>query len=556
MHKFLFAIALGALSACGHGEESEEETFTEPSLELTTPTQAAWLPAGPSDVTGKAIGLDDVTLDGEPVTVAPDGSFTASRNFPRGMSSFEVKGFDERGDHHYLRRTVIAGDFDEPGQLLENAAYLRVNRSGLDQLMGIVEGMMADIDLGKKASAANPVYEDSYGVFGWDAVTIMADVTDVRAGAISVEAVPASGVLELTAVLPALELDVLAYGDIIGIDFDTEAWFWADSAVVTGMLTTDVEDGNIVVELHNPAIDLIGFGYDTSLIPGDVEEYLFVESIEEYLEDSVVEMITEMVPDMVEDLLGSVDLSFEADLLGNTVSIEAAFASATIDLEGLQLVVDMTVDLPGTGSQTFAGYLSTGDVMPDLDRSAHVSAAIADNLMNYALFEAWSAGLLDMRMSTDDGSLDSFMLAPLRAEEGTITTAASLPPVILEDAGELLAQIGGLGIAIETPGGEMGENMTLDVTAELNIAVEIDGSDVALLLGTPEVGLMVTDNDWGASNEALTQLVTEMLPIEMLLLLLPDMTFPIPEIDGLSIATAEVQRDQSGAFTEIVLFLQ
>ena len=85
--------------------------------------------------------------------------------------------------------------------------------------------------------------------------------------------------------------------------------------------------------------------------------------------------------------------------------------------------------------------------------------------------------------------------------------------------------------------------------------VAVESGEVVLDLGSPDLHMMVRDSDWGASNESITQLVEEMLPLDSMLALLGDLSFPLPELGGIGIASAYVGRDTAQAHTNITIAL-
>ena len=87
------------------------------------------------------------------------------------------------------------------------------------------------------------------------------------------------------------------------------------------------------------------------------------------------------------------------------------------------------------------------------------------------------------------------------------------------------------------------------------MATAVESNELVLDLGTPALTMMVRDSDWGASNEAITQLVEEMLPLDLMLALVGDLSFPLPELEGIGIASAYVGRDAAQAHTNIQIAL-
>lgn len=143
------------------------------------------------------------------------------------------------------------------------------------------------------------------------------------------------------------------------------------------------------------------------------------------------------------------------------------------------------------------------------------------------------------------------MLSLLRAEQGTVTVSADLPPVIVQSDDSLQAQVGELSIILETPGGELGERVVMHLAAFVDLELSLEGNTITLDLGTPELVIAVRESDWGSTNEALTSLIEEMLPIELLLLALGALEFELPEFEGLSFGDAEIERSSSAYHTDI-----
>lgn len=545
-----------ALFGCTKDEPAEQDAAPM-DLTLVSPAQADWLPAGVVKAHGTAPNAKVVRINGADAMHVPGGQgvFEGELLLERGINVVEVDAVDARGDRQYVRHGVLAGDFADPNQPVADAMALRLNQGGIDQLMGLVGRLISVEDMADMAIGMNPVYQDSYGVFGWDAVTISADITGLAMDTPIITAQPVPGQMDLEVRLPQVDVDLRAYGDVVGLDFDTSAEITADEAIITAALLLDADDGALVIELEDISVELAGFAYDTSLLPGDVESWLFVDTVREQVEGMLLEQIETQVPALLDSALGGLDPSFSTELMGQELSLSAGFAEAGVDSQGIVLGLDLDAHMQGDGSQSYKGYLATQGGEPTVSKAADMGLAIHDDLLNRLLFEAWKGGLLNMRLSTDDGSLDAFMLIPLKAEAGTITVSAGLPPVLIERDGRSQLQVGELQVDIETPGGEMGEFMSLGVAAYVDVALEVENSALGVDLGEVELDLMVRASDWGGSNETMTQLVEEMLPIDTLLLLVGALEFDLPSIYGLQFDSAEVARDASGAHTSVKMSL-
>jgi hypothetical protein len=267
----------------------------------------------------------------------------------------------------------------------------------------------------------------------------------------------------------------------------------------------------------------------------------------------LLEQIETMVPPLLEDTLGGLDLSFSLDLLGTPMQIAATFAEAGIDAAGIYIVSDVEIDVPVATGQDAPGYLAAPPYSAEPDTSSAVSALIGDDLLNKLFFDLWRGGLLNLRLSTDDGSLEPAYLLALKADQGTIQVEGNLPPIAMHTERGLEMQVGEILVTIDTPGGELGEHLVVAVNVSVPLELGYSEGQVVLELGSPNLVMMVRESDWGAEEETVTALLEELLPINTILSLIGDIAFDVPTLDGLTITSAQVQRDGSKLATHVLV---
>jgi len=550
-------LALALACSTENQLHSDQERPPAPEIALTSPASGAWLAEGSVEVTGTFANLYNLDVNEQSATpVAAEGTFAGTAELRRGINVIQAYGETQDGKGwRYDRVAVMAGDYADPGYPIEDAVGLRVNQAGLDTLVDYVAGMVDEATVEDAALGMNPVYDDSYGVAGWDAVEIQATIDNLEFDDLRIDATPYSDELELQVAIPNLWVDLSAFGEIVWIDFDVDASIWADQANIVVVLTADTEDGDLVVDLVESDVELIGFGYDTSLLPGDIEAWLFVSTIAEKIEGMLLEQIEEKVPALLDSTLSGLDLSTEMALLGTPIELGATFASVSIDTEGLELFADVDVHSPSAGTHTYAGYLSA-PVELDVDRDASMGMALGDDLLNRLLFELWKGGLMDMTMSTDDGSMKPEFLAGLKAEQGSIALNPQLPPVIVQHEEGMEIQIGACEVTVLTPGGGLGERLVADMSLKINASVGYSDGQVVLELGNPEMDLMVKESDWGAMPETVTQLLEQLIPVGELVSAFGDIAIDVPQMDGIAIDGARVSRDASRLGTHVEVDLK
>jgi hypothetical protein len=513
-------------------EEPEVEAASAGALSIIEPAAGAWLPTGTTAVSGTALSVASLTVNGEAVEVVT-GSFETTAELRRGINLIEVVGTEADGDTLMQRHGVIAGDFATPDGAVEDAAVARLNRDGLTSLAEFGASFV-DAQTVSKALAdagAVPIAKPFTGT--WAEATI--EGIDFSAPQITLD--PTTGALDITVVLPDM------YGEIIWIDFTQDLVVTADEVVITAELTLGAEDGRIVAGLLDPEVTLDGFAYDISLLPSFIEGYVFIDTIQAALEEELVTQMSEMIPVILDETLSTLDFSFSADVLGKPLTATAGFSRADVDTDGIEIGVDIDVTVPGDGTMSYNGYLTTGTLLGTPDEDAEVAMLLSDDLLNRIAFEVWRGGLMEMTLSTEDGSLEPALIQMLKTDSATVTLSAALPPVITQSAaGVLQLQIAELGVVLLTPGGELGEEMVLDVTAFADVSPELADGELSMSLGELDIAISTRSSDWGASTEATSRLVEEMLPLELIPALLSQISFAIPELGGLTIADAVVSR--------------
>jgi hypothetical protein len=535
---------------------SIDEHYITPAIRVVGPEAGEWLPATSVVVHGTTVGLTDVLVNDFPAVTDGD-KFESSIGLDRGINRVEVKGTDGRGDTKYARYSVIAGDFADPSKTIEEALHLRLNQGGLDAVCEIINDAIDPEEISDSIEGT-PVYEAQYGLFSWNAVEVTAILMGLSFDRLNTELDPGDDRLYLSVEIPDLDTWLWAYGDVFGLDFEVDAFVWADSVVVEGEVTIDTNEGELVVEFENPNVSLYGFGYDTSLIPYGIETLVFVDEVRGFLEDMLVDIIAEKIPEILDEQLAGLDLSFETEMLGQDLKVEAAFADANIDRDGLALTVDVVVDMGSEDLHEAPGFLTAPEATVELSTKSDVAFGLSDNLFNRVLHGVWQSGLLDLSLSTDDESLDKAVALMLKADSASIQIEAPLPPVMVERDGQLNIELGELLVTIDTPNGDFGDHLEVAISGA--IPLNLVGQDGELLLefGDADLMFMVRDSDWGAaSNEAVTNLLAQILNPQLLLAGMGALSFPLPTLtDNLAIKSLKVDTEDNEYCTAIRINLE
>ena len=386
--------------------------------------------------------MSDITINGTPAVLDGD-TFQSNIGLARGINRVEVRGTDGRGDSVYKRHSVIAGDYADPESTLREGLNLRLNQGGLDITCDLLSEAIKLNEI-STAVAGTQVYDEQFDVLGWSAAEMVATLQQLSFDSLDADLEPSTNSLHLTLEIPNLDTLLNAQGEVLGLDFDVDAFVWADVVTIESDIVIDTNKGQLDVAISDPSILMTGFGYDTSLIPTSIETFVFVDEVRTYLEEMLVEQIEAMVPALIDEQLETLDLSFETELMDQKLSLAAEFASVEIDHNGLALAVDVDIDVGTHALHEGPGYLSAPSEAPQLSTKSDLAIGLTDDVFNRILYGIWQAGVLDMTMSTADGSLSETVTAMLKSEEATVVIRPALPPVMIQRDGALTLEVGEL----------------------------------------------------------------------------------------------------------------
>lgn len=522
-------------------------TVTEPALTLNT---RGYFHGDTATIEGTSQGLTDITINGEPAFLNGD-AYQATIPLERGVNMVEVIGTDGNADPLILRQGILSGTYGPPDDRIGEALTIRLNRGGIDKAVEVGEEFLAAQDFEPLLLGYNPVYEGSYDVLGFEAGSISAVIEDIDYFRPVLGAEPKTGELFVTASIPYFRTDIRVTGHAIGFDFDETIDARADSIDVTIDLQASVDNGELQLTATNPSLTLQGFDFDVSILP-DAIEGLLTDRVQTLLEDKVVEILEPMLPELLADRFKDLEIAFETELLGKSVGIEGFLVDASIDDFGMELHTDLRVDVQRGIDTGEAGYLSVPETSAAPSLTDDIGVTLSDNVLNNVLFQAWRAGLLQMDLDSTRGDIDASLLTPLGAQgSARIFIDAKVPPVMIERNGSAMLQATELVVRVETPGGDNGEYIVIGVSAFVDLDLVVEDGVLKLSLNEPEVLVDVRESDWGLSDNTLTNLLAEQLPVDTLLAVLGDIEIPLPSIAGLSLEQAVATRDATGAHTAV-----
>jgi hypothetical protein len=467
-----------------------------PLITLTSPARGAVATAETLQIDGlvtdAASGVASLTVDGAPVEVAADGSFSALVPLSPGANTPQLIATDPVGHSADLSLGTLWGSFTDPVNAVTRALLVQLNDDALDTLGGAAIGFLDEATLEDALIASNPIVNTSISCY-----TLKVNVTSFTMGATTLDLDPEPGQLLVTALIEdiaiglnsrftpcagsvqsypgeitigstqidaALSFDVPAVGDVNATLDDISA------------TTTDVN-----VDLGGLTTLLSAFGITLSSLGIDVGALI---------EDEIVASLSDVLPDAFADTLSSVSFAESFDLLGAIADMSAGVSAVELSADALTLVMDATLTAPTSDEvPAIAGALWLEGADPAFEATPDTHIDLSANLMNRLLHAAWAAGALNQDLNAADLGLDPALIALLFPGATTLdlTLRAGLPPVVGEADGSGIFSFTMPEMSVVAVGEVDG------VATELaNAMIQVEGLVQASVDG-PEIAITIED---------------------------------------------------------------
>jgi hypothetical protein len=318
-------------------------------------------------------------------------------------------------------------------------------------------------------------------------------------------------------------------------------------------LSPYIWDNEVQVDVANVDVTTRNFDFDLDSWIYDVMSF-FGFDIEGIIEDLMIEELADLaeeeVPDIINEMLAGLDLGQTMSLGDSTYELDAIPDYVDVDDLGLTLGLETFFTVNGWTS-TFAqtpGTLVYPYSPPSFSSpNGQMEIAIGEDFLNQAFYAMWGGGMLDFTMTGSDLGLDpdDLSLFMPNLTDLVIETVAMLPPVIIPGTGTdiLDLQVGDLELSLYN-GSVAESNLELRVYVHLFAGMGLTTSSDNTL--TASIGDMDISFDLVYPNPR-SQYAgdTEAFLGALMPLLMPMLTeslgsFPIPDIDGLTVGNINV----------------
>ncbi len=544
-----------------------------PIIAVDYPPRGATLDGDPGvpvtgRVTNEVSGVADVKINGFAVALDEDGVFEHEIDAVHGMNVIEVEAVDGAGQIKRSWRSFYYSDAWFPMDPADpESSYVP---SGVQAFIGresfhnedpeslcfsrILEQLIGEIDIYPmipRPAATERIWPCTYRIY-IDSLTYGAP--QIRLTPFGPTAAADTGGVAIRAVLPDLRARINV--DSSGLCLRPSGTVTASSIDLRADLLIQIDpDGEAVadVEVRSVTVNDLDVRLDGFL--GFLTNWLinfFENTIADMIADEFEKVIEEEVGALLSDLftLLSIDEHFElGPLVGEgdptVLQLRSDISLIRFTDGGGEIRLDGTMQAPHLLSRDPLGAIArgrcTGGVVGaySLPKEFELEAAIADDLLNQALFSLWIGGALEITLSAEELAQMGADLATFGVDELAVMVHLLLPPIIegCANDGDLLLQVGDayieadfifLGQAVE-----LGMYVQLAMDASLGIYLE-DAVEVGISVGELEVfelEIVSINEAQAARRDTFANLFKNMVPILLDELGDEPFTFEIPAID-------------------------
>jgi hypothetical protein len=491
MRATIAAIVLATAACSSSGGNPADDK--PPVLTVTSPTRGTVTDTTQVTVTGTV--MDDspgvkVTVQGQAVMVAKDGSFSTTLTMPAGLSLIETHAIDKGGhDVRDVRAVLAQATATADGS---QSAPIAVHASA--QTMNAIATAMAHdaegLDYTSLAQSANPIYNNG-GCLG-----AVVNITDVSIGSIGASMTPQSGSLATSVTLNNITVRLHVSFRVACIGGSGTITVTASAAHINGDLAVSADYGTLTSSLPSDSIQLDGFNFSVSGIPGAITG-LFDGIVQGKVQSMLADTLKSNVPPLVDSKLAGLFANpYSVNVLGHDTYVTLIPSDVSIDSSGLLAQAQTYLSVTDGESGMYAPIPATVDA-GQMAQAQGLGLALAEDLVNEMFSGLWAAGALDISLPTSQVAVLAALLDPSAVN---LQVKFSLPPMLTTTSdGKLQLAVGDMMVSVLDANNTTLQQIALSVTTTLSAGPTQSGK-LMLTVGQPTLYADVVQQDPNATK--------------------------------------------------------
>lgn len=434
VHQLVFAATLALFGMHCSSEEpvhtQDDNNITENhpgALAITSPARASFIEANGTSIEVRGTGATkDLTINGAPAEVAPDGTFHATIPATPGLNLIVAVDGESRLEAPFLFGHFVAADKPVPQAIAVDLGPDGISAAApAASLTSITSTALASRDLTEPLRGQT--FKGTILGASWSFA-----VTGGHHAPVTIGLTPKIGGPGVAASVAEVAID----GTLSILGFSRPVSVTADRATITGdsKLSVDAASGALKVAVPNAEAKLDGFKVDTNNVgfPCCVDD-IITGFIRPTVEQTLRDGLRNQLGSALELSLDRLGLPKELDLSKaglSKIALASRFDGAIFDDQGGTLTAAALFGgkpAEGTPGASAPGWLQIASPLGAPKRPASIGVSFSLDAVNQLLFAAWGGGGVSFSLPQ-----------PINAK-----LTPKLPPVVsISDAGALRLGIG------------------------------------------------------------------------------------------------------------------
>jgi hypothetical protein len=469
-------LVAAGITACA----SPKGVDTPPTLTLTSPARGTSVDGTTVTVTGTATadGAVRVTVNGNDVAVAKDGTFTTSVTVDPGITVIETHAIDKTGHDIRDTRAVLAGTLAATDGTKVAPVAMHASPATLTSIGKAMAGDAKAVDYTAVAQQLNPVYNNG-GCLG-----AVVNITSVSVGNVDVALTPKAGALATDVTIDNVVVKAHVSFSVACIGGSDTLTVSASAAHLSGDLGVTESGGKLVTSLPSASVTLDNFNLSVGGIPSAVVN-LFEGTVKSKVQNALQNAITSKVPPIANaKLAGLLAKPFDAKVLGEDTKLTVTPTAATIAATGMFVGADTKLLVTGGTGGMFLEQAPAMAATSLMTQTRNLGVALANDLVNQLLAGLWAAGAFDKTIAVSSVGVLASLLDP---DATQLELKLSLPPTVQSDGtGNLQLAIGDALITVKDASGTQLQQIALTLQTAV-AAGPTQSGQISLALAYPTV---------------------------------------------------------------------
>jgi hypothetical protein len=503
-------------------------------------------PGDPLQVTGTAndlAGVASLTVNGNAVTLAADGSFSTPITTRFGMNFVDVSATDSYGEPTTKVCTfLVSNRYASPASPIADSVSLKLTQAAVDDgnrldaidsfddlLYAIINSTGMKNTVHTALLAANPLKPHSCdsSTYVWPVGTICWYSSGVEykdrdfPGPNTVSLTLVSGGLRANVHIPNVGVKLRVWGKVSGIPYDTTGWarisyvdvgVTLDTAISNGQPNITVRAGSVTTGAGTVTTEFNGVD---GWIINNIVVPLAQGTIRQALRDILGDFVTNNFNSALDGLLAGLDINtlgttFNVPRIDGSGSVPMAFglAFSTLNTTPSRMQFGIGTQFTTTPANAYASLgvpLPPGVNLSDPSVLSPATTAVAAHvgIFNSALHALWRANYFGATIA--GSTLSSSLPASV-----SLAITTRLPPVAVISGSEVQLHLGALDLTVQHP--DLPANLGVTLGADAHASVTLVGND--LVFG----GVIVDELHVGTDSINLTPAQQQSLEDTLLLL--------------------------------------